>query len=232
VTVAAEPITVAMFGLSRLPAARLTSRAFAAALLAVSAAVTVVAALRLPASTTVNLGAVLLAVDTLVLGLSQYWALRQENSLDHLYERIHLGNLMRVEYEQSRPDSRDRYVGAAALHGETRATRARFLFYVFTEMDNLEYAIEKYRHGFMSELLADRALRTFVARLRRVRFRDAVSSHYRDAPYTPETRRVIEMMLRIAPGLDDVDEALFAPPEPSEATPRAGDPAGTTDVHG
>jgi hypothetical protein len=40
------------------------------------------------------------------------------------------------------------------------------------------------------------------------------------------------MMLRIAPGLDDVDEALFAPPEPSEAAPRAGEPAGTTDVHG
>ena len=55
---------------------------------------------------------------------------------------------------------------------------------------------------------------------------------HRDAPSTPETRRDIEMMLRIAPGLDDVDEALFAPPEPSEAAPRAGEPAGTTDVHG
>jgi hypothetical protein len=67
--------------------------------------------------------------------------------------------------------------------------------YVFTELDNLEYALEKYRLGYMTLNHANRALRTFRSRCLSPLFRESVLACVRTSGYAPHAEEVVEAAL-------------------------------------
>jgi hypothetical protein len=206
----AEAFTVGTYGIDLVPAARVTQRAFAVATFALSAVVTAGLLIWLGSEAAVGGAAVLVAVDAVVLGLGQYRAQRHENSVDRQYDRIALGNQMLLAWEAVRPDREAPYLGTDALPGESKLARMHYEFFAYTELDNLEYAVEKYRHGYMREPLANRALAHFAGRLEVERFHATVEANYRSAPYSPDTRRLIESMLSdVTPTKDDPDPDVY-----------------------
>jgi hypothetical protein len=71
--------------------------------------------------------------------------------------------------------------------------------YVFTELDNLEYALEKYRLGYMTLNHANRALRTFRSRCLSPLFRESVLACVRTSGYAPHAEEVVEAALLFMP---------------------------------
>ena len=103
------------------------------------------------------------ALTAAVLGVQQWRAARNEISLDRFYERLGVTNRHLDDYEKSREFAgpwRDD-TGQRSVYSEENYERS---MYVYRELDNLEYAITKYKIGFMSSPTAFRALNTFKAR--------------------------------------------------------------------
>jgi hypothetical protein len=101
----------------------------------------------------------IIGFGALLLGLQQFRLARNEVSLDTFYDRLDVTNRRLEACEHPRPlvdcwDEDDR---------DDDRTFARKM-YVYREIDNLDYAIAKYRIGFMSPDNAHRALRTFRSR--------------------------------------------------------------------
>lgn len=90
--------------------------------------------------------AAVLAIGTLLLAFQQWYAARHEASMEKYYERLNLTN--------------ERY--------EALNDVDNYLMYMFMEVDNLEYVIEKYKRGYISEEQAFRALKLFYAHCRGV----------------------------------------------------------------
>jgi|GEM_PF-5137715 len=84
------------------------------------------------------------AIGSFLLAFQQWDAARYEASLDKYYERLDLSN---TRFEKL--DDVDGYI-----------------MYIFMEIDNLEYIIEKYKWAYVSKVQAFRALKTFYAHCR------------------------------------------------------------------
>jgi hypothetical protein len=101
-----------------------------------------------------------IALIAIILGGEQWQASRDEITLDRFYDRIEITNRMLDECKCTRgfagpwPDEK----------GKDDEERYQRSMYVYRELDNLEYAIAKYKIGFMSPFNALRCLRTFRAR--------------------------------------------------------------------
>ena len=84
-------------------------------------------------------------------GFFEWRSSRHESSLDKFYERLCIVNesreKIRVDGDPARP-----HVDPLEM-------------YVFRELDNLEYLLERYRLGYLSPRLALRGVRTFYSRL-------------------------------------------------------------------
>lgn len=116
----------------------------AAALLAAIVAVPAVAVLTpVDAEVAAGVAAVIVTLAVGVIGLVQWRDGLAEKALDALYQRITLANEMQL----------------SARNHETTVTD-RFRFYVFTEIDSLEYALRRYRSGL--GLQADIVLRAIA----------------------------------------------------------------------
>jgi len=137
----------------------------------------------------------ILSLGVLLIGYQQWRDARQEASFERFYERLRIAN-----------DRRDK-LGADP-----------FTMYVFAELDNLEYVIERYKLGYVSAELAGRGLRTFRSRCIQVKhplpngtddtpsqrveerwFRDEVKWWVENddrAAYLSDTRRVARAVLR------------------------------------
>jgi hypothetical protein len=75
------------------------------------------------------------------------WMLgRRESSMDKFYDRLELANKQRSDEANGTLKMDD------------------FHRYIFAELDNLEYVIERYRFGYMSPSLALRGVKTFGGR--------------------------------------------------------------------
>jgi len=90
----------------------------------------------------------ILSIGVLLIGYQQWRDARQEASFERFYDRLNIAN------------SRREKLGADP-----------FTMYVFAELDNLEYVIERYKLGYMSAELACRGLETFKSRCRQVKHR-------------------------------------------------------------
>jgi hypothetical protein len=86
------------------------------------------------------------ALGAFLIAYQQWRAARYEASMDKYYERLDVAN-RRLE----------------ALKGVDS-----YVMYVFTELDNLEYVIEKYKLGYISSEQAFRGLKTFRAHCRNI----------------------------------------------------------------
>jgi hypothetical protein len=105
------------------------------------------------------------------------WMLgRRESSMDKFFERLELANKQRDEVE----------------HGSLKMDE--FHGYVFAELDNLEYVIERYRFGYMSPSLALRAVRTFGGRFGIQGFDEVVGRLALWGSYSPRTCIVVRKL--------------------------------------
>ncbi len=99
-----------------------------------------------------------LTCGILLFGLWQWRAQRFEKSLDSYFKRLELANKTRLEHYA-------KYIEVAIACGDIRqaqrAANQYYVFYMFTEIDNLEYVSRKFALGHMPPELAERALLTF-----------------------------------------------------------------------
>jgi hypothetical protein len=100
---------------------------------------------------------VFVALAGLLVALVEWRAGLAEKALDALYARFELANRMRVEAAKGIDSGDEAEINKR--HPDA------YGFYVFTEIDSLEYAVVRYRHGLgMSDLVAHRAIRHFERR--------------------------------------------------------------------
>ena len=134
-----------------------------------------------------------LAFGAFLLGAHEWRAARNETSLDKFYDRLEASNCLLDKWEAARPLAgpwpND---GRRDEHDKDEAYEEQM--YVYRELDNLDYALAKYRIGFMSDENAHRSLRTFQARCLASReFCDlAIRSTVGNPGYPDETRLVVE----------------------------------------
>jgi hypothetical protein len=134
----------------------------------------------------------LFAIGALFLGLLQWYRAREEISMDKFHERLDRANerlnAMNIAREKKPPPS-----PLPSWHAGTPATY-EMIAYVFTELDNLEYAIEKHRLGYMHDELASRALNTFRNRCSYPKFRELALDMVGvgQVGYSPATKKVVK----------------------------------------
>lgn len=119
--------------------------------------------------------AAIFAGGALVITYSEWMLGRRESSMDRFYERLETAN----EHRSNQLVHRDLKMD------ETER-------YIFTELDNLEYVIERYRFGYMSAGLARRGLNTFNSRFGIRGFEEQVATAIeRGCAYNVHTRDVV-----------------------------------------
>lgn len=141
-----------------------------------------------------NLMTVLFALLAAIVGYQQWRASRQETSLDRFYDRLKLTNDRLNEWVAARMMLNGAIIAKDADETEDDKQKWRRMMYVFIELDNLEYAIEKYKIGYMRPELARRALRTFRLRCASAEFRELAHgrvSNTKNLEYTETTREVV-----------------------------------------
>ena len=129
------------------------------ALLAVAAGSATIGAAThsLTTQTAVGLAAAVLTVAGLLVAVLQWRHGLSEKAFDSLYDRIAIANKMWLEVLKDR-SSETNEAAAAERHELYR-------FFVFTEIDSLEYAAQRYRFGLgMNTAIVRRAVRHFKSR--------------------------------------------------------------------
>jgi hypothetical protein len=125
------------------------------------------------------------AIDAALLAAWQWNKSRKEAAIDHFYGRLNVANEVRLRAADCDCDER----GRKMLYDD---------FYVFSELDNLEYAIYKYTNGCMKRELMNRALAIFENRCLNIEgFRGLVACYYRGASYCDQVMRVVEKLAGI-----------------------------------
>ena len=122
--------------------------------------------------------AAILAGGALVLAYVDSMLGRRESSMDKFYERLEIANRHRSDltHQGMRMIDTNRYV--------------------FTELDNLEYVIERYRFGYMSASLAARGLNTFESRFGIDNFYEELCGIMRNNPaYNQSTHAVVVTLI-------------------------------------
>ena len=132
--------------------------------------------------------AAILTVGALGFGVWQWRLATAEKSLDTLYARIDLAN-------QRRLDAQGRLRETAERRGRELSPADEGLFFfdyfVFTEIDNLEYATQKYVLGLLRPTVADRAVTLFEERCRKDDFRERAKELVKEGTYFKLTCDVV-----------------------------------------
>jgi hypothetical protein len=134
----------------------------------------------------------IVAIGALILGYQQWRAARNEKSLEKFYERLELTN----QKFEAWPGARELLGQYPVLEG-SESEREEVLFqramYTFRELDNLEYALAKYKLGYMSSEYALRSLKIFQHRCDSPAFSElALRCCTIDAAYQAETIKVVK----------------------------------------
>jgi hypothetical protein len=162
-------------------------------LLAVAAgAASIGAATRtLTAQSAVALSAVVVTVAGLLVALLQWRQGLAEKGFDALYQRIALANQVRLEV--FRDLDTDNEVEVARRRPEL------YRFFVFSEIDSLEYAARRYRFGLgLNADIVDRAVRHFRSRCDSETFRLVAASCAEDGAYFEDTKTAVRSILAAA----------------------------------
>jgi hypothetical protein len=115
--------------------------------LVLTAVVYAVFALTLPLKGTDGISAAV-GITTIVAAFAYWQSGRYEAATDRYYDRINLAN---TRYEKLSPDA--------------------YLMYMFMEVDNLEWVIEKYKWGYITPEQAFRGLKLFYTHCREIQER-------------------------------------------------------------
>ncbi len=160
-----------------------------------------------PGGTDANARAMTLVLTLVALGVAnwQWRAVRHENSIDRYYERLHLSNKMRLEAAEAVLNAVDSGTGEVAFSanpatgGVADDYREMLLAsYMYTELDNLEYVLHKYRYGYISRRLTNQALQHFLYRCQAPGFTDQLRWIYRIKSYSELDVPVVEKLWMLA----------------------------------
>lgn len=120
----------------------------------------------------------ILAAGALLVTYVEWMLGRRESSMDKFYERLEIAN-----------EHRSNLADAGMRLPDTER-------YAFTELDNLEYVIERYRFGYMSPTLALRGVDTFASRLGIDGFENEVNRLIdKDCAYNKQTCKVVRKLI-------------------------------------
>src|SRR5919205_1272109 len=131
--------------------------------------------------------AAILTVGALGFGVWQWRLATAEKSLDTLYARIDLANQRRLDAQGRLRESGERR-GRELSEGEMGLF---FDYFVFTEIDNLEYATQKYVLGLLRPAVADRAVTLFKERCPDDDFRERAKELVKKGTYFSLTRELV-----------------------------------------
>jgi hypothetical protein len=129
-----------------------------------------------------NAATAVLGIGAFLVGYSQWRIARHEISMEHYYERLETANEARkcLRDEQHKIDPMD--------------------MYIFVELDNLEYVLQKYKLGYMTPEQAWRGVKTFRSRLSGVvGFRERLREFpdlVKFAGYHYDTERLVQRLIR------------------------------------
>src|SRR6185437_7003692 len=139
--------------------------------------------------TAVGLAAAVLTVAGVLVAVLQWRAGLSEKAFDALYERIRLANNMWLDVCKD--------FDASELEGKPPE---RYRFWVFTEIDSLEYAARRYRFGLgMNADIVSRAVRHFESRCASDLFRrTALECTSDDEAYFDETKTMVRSIVERA----------------------------------
>jgi hypothetical protein len=138
----------------------------------------------------------LVALGAVILGYQQWRAARNEISLDKFYERLEMTNQRLDEWPIARLLAGPWPIPADHQHRDEHELY-HLAMYTYRELDNLEYAIAKYKLGYMSSENALRSARTFQARcIASPEFRElAINCAKANCGYDPNTIVVVEKIV-------------------------------------
>jgi hypothetical protein len=152
------------------------------------------------------------ALVAFAFGYQQWRSARHEKAMEDFYSRLTLANQKRegaklVSLLLKHPWE------LKGVNGDPLFLRGykdhQWSMYVYSELDNLEYVVEKYYLGYMKPRHALRGLRTFYERCLRQCFRDRALQCVRFMGYNESTIKVVEQVC------DDIEK--WQPPQ-SQAT--------------
>jgi hypothetical protein len=126
------------------------------------------------------------SLGALLIGYWQWRMARHEISMDKYYDRLDLANRRQDGDQTSVRDM------MKPSHPELSEESPEILMYVYAELDNLEYVVEKYRLGYMNEEQACRGLRTFQLRCWSPQFRCITRHRVHSGDYNSGTARVVD----------------------------------------
>lgn len=161
----------------------------AALLIAAAASAAIGAAThKLTGQSAVALAAVGISVAGLLVGLLQWRNGLAEKAFDALYARIAMANQMRLEA-----------FGELTNEQEEKVSTDReqpYRFFVYSEIDSLEYAARRYRFGLgLSAHIFYRAVRHFRTRCTSPTFRRVAESCVKDGGYFEDTKTLVLQLL-------------------------------------
>jgi hypothetical protein len=116
------------------------------------------------------------ALGAIILGYQQWRLARFETSIDKFYERVEISNKRLQEWSTVRE-----MLGVVDDQLHFQQT-----MYVFSELDNLEYVVQKYKYGYMSGEQALRGVKSFKARCVHDKFRERAEICLESGGYSPE----------------------------------------------
>jgi hypothetical protein len=169
----------------------------------------------LAAADIASVAASLFTADAILVALWQWRAQRREVSLEAYFARLNVPNERRLAYYQQAFALSD-VVGKQAL---ANALEQYYIFYVYAELDNLEYAMTKYADGSMSAELAERAVETFVSRCQQSNdFRKLARIAVTDSGYTTSFEAFVRELAErgIVEGQPDEQQQLPHPMQHDE----------------
>jgi hypothetical protein len=122
----------------------------------------------------------ILSLGIAIIAYRQWRAARHEISIDKYYDRLEVANKRLEAVHIDKPTPED--------------------MHVFAELDKLEYVIAKYEYGYMSPVLALRALNNFRGLcMDRRGFREQASQWVTKASYRSITRLVVNQVCEHCP---------------------------------
>jgi hypothetical protein len=145
----------------------------------------------LSAQAAVALSAVVVTVAGLLVALLQWRQGLAEKAFDALYQRIALANQMRLE-------------AFKGLESDNEAEVARrrpelYRFFVFSEIDSLEYAARRYQFGLgLNADIVERAVRHFRSRCASETFRLVAAKCAEEGAYFEDTKNSVSSILDAA----------------------------------
>lgn len=129
-----------------------------------------------------------LGIGLAFAGIYQWRSSKYEMSIDKFYERLAYTNSKLSEWESPRLLLSEQWDDEEVFQKE---------MYVYLELDNLEYIIQKYQHGYMEPHDAYRALTCFNSRCKNSSaFKALVMENVDKAGYRTETSYAIRCLCK------------------------------------